>query len=139
MKTQRMLVTVVGATLLSVAMLSAQNKSTSSASSAPSAPPAGKEITYVGCLGPGAEAASFTLSNAEAKGNKNKADTHLTFNVVGASDKVKLEDHVTQAVVITGTFKDATPPAGESATAEKLPTFTATSVKWQADYCGLPF
>jgi len=135
---QRTFVTVIGATLLGAAMLSAQNKSTPG-SSAPAAPPAGKEVTYIGCLGPGAEEGSFTLSNAEEKGNKNKSASHVTFKVVGASDKVKLEDHVTQAVVITGTFKDATPLAGESDSAAKLPTFSATSVKWQADYCGLPF
>jgi hypothetical protein len=136
---QRTFVTVIGATLMSAAFLSAQNKSTAPASSGPAAPPAGKAVTYIGCLGPGSDADSYTLSNGEEKGNKDKAAAHVTFKVVGSSDKVKLEDHVTQAVEITGTFSDSTPPAGESESAKSLPTFKATSVKWQADYCGLPF
>jgi hypothetical protein len=57
---------------------------------------------------------------------------------VAASDKVNLEEHVTQAVTITGTFADSTPLAGQSEKAEKLATLTATNVKYERDYCGRP-
>jgi len=135
---QNTFVAVIGATILSAAFLSAQSK-TAPASSAQGAPAAGKSVTYIGCLEPGVDAGSYTLSNAEEKGNKNKSTAHVSFKVVPASSKVKLEDHLTQAVEVSGTFADATPLENDSATAEKLATFTATSVKWQADYCGLPF
>jgi hypothetical protein len=135
---QRTFVALVGATVMSAAFLSAQTKSPSASSAA--APASGKEVTYIGCLEPGTGEGNFTLTNADEKGNKDKAAAHVTFKVVPSSDKVKLEDHLTQSVRVTGTFTDATKPAtGESTAGEKLPTFTATKVQWERDYCGLPF
>ncbi len=134
---QRTFVALVGATVMSAAFLSAQDKSASSSSGSA---PAGKEVTYIGCLEPGTGDGNYTMTNAEEKGNKDKAAAHVTFKVVPASEKVKLEEHVTQSVRITGTFSDATKPAaGESTEGEKLPVFTATKVQWERDYCGLPF
>jgi hypothetical protein len=134
----RTFVGILGAAIVSVAMVSAQDKSAPPSGSGVAAPPAGKPVTYVGCLEPGTGENNFTLTNAQEKGNKDKKADHLTFKVVAASDKVNLEDHVTQAVTITGTFADSTPLAGQSEKAEKLATLTATSVKYERDYCGRP-
>jgi hypothetical protein len=134
----RTYVAILGAAIMSVAMVSAQDKSAPPSGSGTAAPPAGKPVTYIGCLEPGTGENNFTLTNAEEKGNKDKKAAHLTFKVIASSDKVKLEDHLTQAVQITGTFADATPLAGQSDTPEKLATLTATNVKYERDYCGLP-
>ena len=132
----RTFVATIGAVIASAAFLAAQAKPTQPASSS-AAQGAGKTVTYIGCLGPGSSETTFLLSNAEEKGNKNGAK-HLYFKVVPASEKVNLEERVTQQVEVTGTFTDSTPPATSSESGEKLPTFTATSVKYKADYCGLP-
>lgn len=132
----RTLVAVVGAAVMSAGIVFAQDK-TAPASGAAAAAAAGKPVTFVGCLVPGSSEGNFTLANAEQKGIKGKTDRQW-FKVVPSSEKVKLEDHLTQAVEITGTIT-GTDPAPDANSAEKLPTFTATSVKWQADYCGMPF
>lgn len=131
----RMIVATIGAVIASAAILAAQAKTTQPASG--SAPAAGKTVTYIGCLGPGSSENTFLLSNAEEKGVKGGAK-HLNFKVVAASEKVNLEERVTQQVEVTGTFNDSTPPAAasESGSGEKLPTLSATSVKYKADYCG---
>ena len=131
----RTLVATIGAVIASAAILAAQTKTPQPASG--SAPAAGKTVTYIGCLGPTSSESTFLLSNAEEKGHKGKAE-HLYFKVTAASEKVNLEERVTQQVEVTGTFTDATPPATSSDSGEKLPTLTATSVKYKADYCGLP-
>ena len=97
----------------------------------------GKAVTFVGCLEPGTGDGNYTLTNADEKGTKGAE--HVTIKVVAASDKVKLEEHLTQSVQITGTFSDTTKPAADGSTeGAKLPTFTATKVSWERDYCGLP-
>lgn len=129
----RTFVATIGAVIASAAFLAAQAKTTPPAA----AQSAAKTVTYIGCLGPGSSENNFLLSNAEEKGVKGGAK-HLYFKVVPASEKVNLEERVTQQVEITGTFTDSTPPATSSESGEKLPTFSATSVKFKADYCGLP-
>jgi hypothetical protein len=132
----RTLVATIGAVIASAAFIAAQAKNPQPAQGS-SAQTAGKTVTYVGCLGPGSSENTFLLSNAEEKGVKNGAK-HLNFKVVAASEKVNLEERVTQQVEVTGTFGDSTPPAAasESGSGEKLPTLSATSVKYKADYCG---
>jgi len=132
----RTFVATIGAVIASAAFLAAQAKPTQPASSS-AAQGAGKTVTYIGCLGPGSSETSYMLSNAEEKGVKGGAK-HLNFKVVAASEKVNLEERVTQQVEVTGTFTDSTPPAAtsESGAGEKLPTFTATKVSYKADYCG---
>ena len=131
----RMFVATVGAVIASVGILAAQTKTPQPASGSAPAQAAGK--IYVGCLGPGSSENTFLLSNAEEKGHKGKAE-HLYFKVVPASEKVNLEERVTQQVEVTGTFSDSTPPVAgsESGAGEKLPTFSATKVTYKADYCG---
>jgi hypothetical protein len=130
-----MFVATIGAVITSAAILSAQTKTPPPAKASGQA--AGKTVTYIGCLGPGSSENTYLLSNAEEKGVKGGAK-HLNFKVVAASEKVNLEERVTQQVEVSGTFSDATPPAAtsESGAGEKLPTFSATSVKYKADYCG---
>ncbi len=130
----RTFVATIGAVIASAAFLAAQTKPTTPAAQA-AAPAAGKTVTYIGCLGPGSSENQFLMSNAEEKGVKG-GQKHLYFKVVPASEKVNLEERVTQQVEITGTFSDATPPATSSESGEKLPTFTATKVSYKADYCG---
>ena len=130
----RTFVATIGAVIASASILAAQTKTPPASAAAPAA---GKTVTYVGCLGPGSSENTFLLSNAEEKGNKTSAK-HLYFKVVPASEKVNLEERVTQQVEVTGTFSDSTPPAAtsESGAGEKLPTFSATKVTYKADYCG---
>ena len=130
----RMIVATIGAVIASAGILAAQAKPTPASTPAQAA---GKAVTYIGCLGPGSSENTFMLSNAEEKGVKGGAK-HLNFKVVAASEKVNLEERVTQQVEVTGTFSDSTPPAAssESGAGEKLPTLSATSVKYKADYCG---
>ncbi len=133
----RTFVALVGATILSAAMISAQDKTAPPSGSKDSATTPGKAVTFVGCLEPGTGDSNYTLVNAEQKGNKDKSQAHVTIKVVPSSEKVNLEEHVTQTVEVSGTFEDATPPAaGDQTTGAKLPTFNVTSVKYQRDYCG---
>ena len=136
MKLHRTFVVTIGASLMSAAFLAAQTKSAQPATGSGSAAATTKTVTYVGCLEPGSGDGNFMLTNADEKGTK--TSEHVYFKVVPSSSKVKLEDHITQSVEITGTFTDSTPPGNASTSSEKLPTFSATNVKWQNDYCGLP-
>jgi hypothetical protein len=129
-----MFVATIGAVIASASILAAQTKTTPATAPAQAA---GKTVTYIGCLGPGSSENTFMLSNAEEKGVKGGAK-HLNFKVVAASEKVNLEERVTQQVEVTGTFSDSTPPAAssESGAGEKLPTLSATKISYKADYCG---
>ena len=133
----RTFVATIGAVIASAAFLAAQAKTPQPAAGSTTAQAAGKTQTFIGCLGPGSSENAFLLSNAEEKGVKGGAK-HLNFKVVAASEKVNLEERVTQQVEVTGTFSDSTPPAStnESGSGEKLPTFSATKVTYKADYCG---
>lgn len=97
-------------------------------------------VTYIGCLGAGSDEEHFSLTDAKIKG---KAPADIpdkgNFHVVAASKKVALETHLTQQVEITGTLSKEQPPALGTSRTPVLRTLTATSVKWRADYCGLPF
>lgn len=133
----RTFVALVGAVAMSAAIVSAQDKAAPSSGSKDSASTAGKAVTFVGCLEPGTGDNNYTLVNAEQKGNKDKSQSHVTIKVVPSTEKVKLEEHVTQTVEVSGTFEDSTPPAaGDSTTLAKLPTFSVTKVTYQRDYCG---
>lgn len=129
-KSQRTFVAVIGASIASAVIISAQQSGGPAAANKQEA----ATVTYSGCLQPGASAGTFTLINAKEKGIKGAPKVAL--KVVPSSEKVKLGDRVLQAVEVKGTISDAPAPGGSAETGEVLRTLTAVSVKWQADYCG---
>jgi hypothetical protein len=131
----RTLAIILGAAVVSIASVSAQQKPTG-----PSDPAAAqdlKPVTYIGCLSAGTAENNFVLLNAQQKGQKEK--DRVALKVVAATPKVKLEPHVTQEVEITGTL--GTSPASSSSSeasseGEVLRVLTATSVKFRVSSCG---
>jgi hypothetical protein len=120
MKVYRTVVALTGALLVSVAFISAQEKSASPSSSGSDN---NVDKTYIGCLQPGTSGDNFVLTNAKMKGSKEKA-TQL--KVVAATEKVNLTGQLTHQVEVKGTVDEASGKV----------TLTATSVKYRADYCG---
>lgn len=130
----RTVIAVIGAAVLSAAVVAAQDKSGPAASGSNSGAEKIEKnatVTYVGCLEPGSAANSFTLVHPKVKGKDAKGVDAAMFKVVPSTEKVKLESHLLQEVEVTGTVESAAP-----ATPDAPPTFTATNVKWRADYCG---
>lgn len=125
----RTTIAFVGAAFMSVAVLSAQNTTGTTAAASKTPASSANAVTYTGCLipGPGPTGDSFILSNATAKGDKAKAKVQL--NVVPSSAKVKVADRVTNAVEVVGTVT----PAAQKGDA---PTLTVTKISWKGDYCG---
>jgi hypothetical protein len=128
----RLIALMIGA-IMSAAVLSAQQKSTSSGSGTAPAD-ASKAVTYVGCLVPGSGTDAYMLTNAKEKSAKGKPP-HVTFKLA-PSGKVKLEPHVTHEVAVTGTFADTPAPSSPTAAGEVVRTFSVTRVTSQATSCG---
>jgi hypothetical protein len=114
-----MVVATLGAAVMSVAALAAQDKDSK---------------VYRGCLNLGATEGTFYMSKAAEKGQKGKDKVSL--KVTPASDKVKLEPFVLKEVEITGTFEAAPASATTTEGGEVLSTLKATKVTWKNDYCG---
>ena len=128
----RSVIAVVGAVCFSVAIISAQDKSSPATGSGAKVADA-QSVTYTGCLLEGASKGTYTLQSASEKGKKNKDNGKLSLVVVPADPKVSLDPQVSHAVEITGTVGAA---AGSAASATDLPVLTAKKVKWHADFCG---
>src|SRR5262245_53542968 len=123
---------MIGAAMMSAAVVSAQQKSTPSGSGA-AQPSADKAVTYVGCLAPGGGADAYLLTNAKEKGAK--GSTPRVTLKLAPTGKVKLEPFVTHEVAVTGTIEQT--PAGASSTSgETVRTFTVTKVSSQSTSCG---
>ena len=119
---RRMVVATLGAAVMSVAALAAQDK--------------GSTVVYRGCLNLGTTEGTFFMSKATEKSPKDKEKVSL--KVTPATDKVKLEPFVLKEVEITGTI-EAAPAASTTGAAEGgevLRTLNATKVTWKNDYCG---
>ena len=117
---RRTVVATLGAAVMSVAALAAQDK--------------GATVVYRGCLNLGSTEGTFLMSKAAEKGAKDKAKVSL--KVTPATDKVKLEPFVLKEVEISGTFEAAPAASGSTEGGEQLSTLKATKVTWKNDYCG---
>ena len=128
----RTFVGTIGAIVVSVAVMAAQQKPETKAPQ-PKASKSSGEVTFTGCLEPGTKDGNFALTNAAQKGQKGRA----SYIVVGASPKVPLASNITREVEIQGTItSQGAAPAVKGDDAQELPTITATKVKWRSDYCG---
>ena len=124
---------MIGAAMLSAAVLSAQQKSTPSGSGA-GQPAAGKTVTYVGCLASGGGADAYLLTNAKEKGVKGNTP-RVTFKLA-PTGKIKLEPYVTHEVAVTGTVDDTPGATASAASGDAVRTFTVTKVSSQSPSCG---
>jgi hypothetical protein len=127
---QRSVIAVAGAMCLSVAIISAQDKSSPATGSGAKV---ADSVTYTGCLLEGASKGTYTLQSASEKGKKNKENGKLSLVVVPADPKVSLDPQVSHSVEITGTVGTPAPSGGSTS---DLPVLTAKKVKWHADFCG---
>ena len=133
-KSYRMFVLTIGATIASAALIGAQQKSTGTGSGTTATPAA--NVTYVGCLSPGSGENAYLLTNGKQKGVKGKDTPRVNFKLV-AAERVRLEPHVTHEVSVTGTLSEAPAAAAASgASGETLRTFTVTAVKTESTSCG---
>ena len=120
MNIRRTVVATLGAAVMSVAALAAQDKDST--------------VIYRGCLNLGTAEGTFFMSKATEKSQKDKEKVSL--KVTPATDKVKLEPFVLKEVEITGTFEAAPAASGSAEGGEQLGTLKATKVTWKSDYCG---
>ena len=111
-----------------------------------------KTTTVTGCLAKGADATSFTLSDAmpatadkEQSKEAPKSAEMKSYHVVVKDTSLKLADHVGHKVTLTGTVEDsaagalesgrAPGPAGTSGKAGAMPNLSVTSMKHVAPTC----
>jgi hypothetical protein len=124
-----------GAAVLSVALVSAQDKPSGDSNNHGSdSNAAANTVTFTGCLNPGSNQDSYYLTSAKQKGVKS---TDKSVKIVAANPKVKLEPFVTQEVEVTGTVDQAAAAATPNADGgSQVRTVTVTKVKYRSQYCG---
>ena len=106
-----------------------------------------KTVTLTGCLAAGADAKSFTLSDAipataekEQSKEAPKSSEMRSYRVTAGESSLKLADHVGHRVTLTGTVAEkeagAAGTAGTAGTTGKpMASLTATSLKHVAPSC----
>ena len=106
-KMHRMFVATVGAVIASVGILAAQTKTTNPRLRHRRRLRARPDVCRL--PRPRLVGEYLPADQRRGKGPQGQAE-HLYFKVVPASEKVNLEERVTQQVEVTGTFSDSTPP-----------------------------
>ena len=106
-----------------------------------------KTTSVTGCLAKGADATTFTLSDAmpatadkEQSKEAAKSAEMKSFHVVVKDTTLKLADHVGHKVTLTGTIEEAGGAAkagapGPAGTSGKMPNLSVTAVKHVAPSC----
>ena len=121
---------VLGAVAMSVALVGAQDKS--STPSTNSNAQAANTVTFTGCLNSASAKDTYYLTSAKQKGAKS---TEKTLKVLQGTEKASLERYLAQEVELTGTVDPAQPgtPAPEGA---QVRTLTVTKAKFRSQSCG---
>ena len=111
-----------------------------------------KTVSITGCLSAGADAKTFTLSDAmpatadkEQSKEAPKAADMKSYRVTVGESSVKLTDHVGHKVTLTGTVEETTTAAaggagtpgaaGTTGGAKPMPSLTVTAMKHIAPTC----
>ena len=114
-----------------------------------------KTVTITGCLAAGADAKSFTLSDAmpetaakEQSKEAPKAAEMKSYRVTAGESSLKLADHVGHKVTLTGSIEEMTGAAaggagapgaagttGTAGAAKPMPSLTVTSLKHVGTTC----
>ena len=110
----------------------------------------GKTTSVTGCLAKGADASTFTLSDAmpatadkeQSKEAPKSAETK-SYQVVAKDASLKLADHVGHKVTLTGTInesaagapKPGAEPTGTSGKGGAMPNLSVTALKMVAPTC----
>ncbi len=121
------------------------------AQAAPQDAKAAKPTTVTGCLAKGADATTFTLSDAmpatadkEQSKEAAKSAEMRTYHVVVKDTTLKLADHVGHRVTLTGTIEDsaagaskagAPGAAGTTGKGGAMPNLSVTAMKHVAPSC----
>ena len=112
----------------------------------------GKTVSFTGCLAAGADAKSFTLSDAmpatagkEQSKEAAKAHDMKSYRVTAGEASLKLADHVGHKVTLTGTVEETAKGAaggagtssasGSGAGSKSMPSLTVTAMKHVAATC----
>jgi len=131
---KRQLIGVVVSVMAASALIAAQSTATppQSATAKPSS-----DITVTGCLTQGSSPAVFILDNARQKPD-DKTEKPQSYVVVGASEDLPFAANLNHEVSVTGSAdaSAATPPeAGQKASEQNMPRFSAKDVTLVADRC----
>lgn len=110
-----------------------------------------KTVTLTGCLAAGADAKTFTLSDAmpaaaakEQSKEAAKSSENRSYRVTAGDSSLKLADHVGHRVTITGTVEEQTASAGApgaagtagtSGAGKPMASLNATAMKHVAPTC----
>lgn len=137
---KRQLIGVFVSVMAASALIAAQGSQAPPQSSATAK--ASSDITVTGCLTQGSSPAVFILDNARQKPD-DKTEKPQSYVVVGASEDLPFAANLNHEVSVTGSADKsaaaATPPAagaaGQKASEQDMPRFSAKNVTLVADRC----
>jgi hypothetical protein len=131
---KRQLIGVFVSVMAASALIAAQSTATPPQSATPKP---SSDITVTGCLTQGSSPAVFILDNARQKPD-DKTEKPQSYVVVGASEDLPFAANLNHEVSLTGSAdaSAATPPAaGQQASEQNMPRFSAKNVTLVADRC----
>lgn len=131
---KRQLIGVFVSVMAASALIAAQSNATPPQSATAKA---SSDITVTGCLTQGSSPEVFILDNARQKPD-DKTEKPQSYVVVGASEDLPFAANLNHEVSVTGSAdaSAATPPAaGQKASEQTMPRFSAKNVTLVADRC----
>ena len=121
---------VLGAVAISAALVSAQDKSSTTSTNTSTA--AANTVTFTGCLNSASAKDTYYLTSAKQKGVKSN---EKTVKVLQGTEKGSLERYLAQEVELTGTIDPAQPATAADGSAQ-VRTITVTKAKFRSQSCG---